>query len=236
MPVPLIAGLIDKTDGFELVRDQVAAILAAEVASQKALAIANAPPKDPLLWDLRIFSERSEPWGEFVSAPTDPALCTPLVNVSYHRSDFDEAASDLAERQKSHTILLVDVYGYGFAADVSAGGHKAADVQARAARDRGVRLVRNILMSANYVDLGLPGFVYGRWLVSSEAMIFQDDNDRTVPAQQIAASRMTFRVSHDEFSPQISAELMEIAVVTVKRTANGQVLFEATFEAGEDGE
>ena len=46
--------LIDKLDTFEIVRDEIAAILATEIASQEALA---AGEPDPTLWRLRVFLE-----------------------------------------------------------------------------------------------------------------------------------------------------------------------------------
>ena len=60
----MISELIDKQDNFEIVRDQIAAILVNEVASQMALATAEA--KDPEDWNLQIFTERSNPWEKWL--------------------------------------------------------------------------------------------------------------------------------------------------------------------------
>lgn len=222
--MPLIEALIDKVDALEAVRDQIAGVLAVEVASQKALAVTAG--KDPLLWDLRVYIERADPWNMFLSAPdpvTARAETTPLVHVSYDRSDFDEEGSDLVERQKSASVFFIDVYGYGVAQDVSSGGHRPADKMAREERDRAMRLVRNILMSANYFDLGMSGFVYARWTVSIEAFHLRDDNDRSSPIAHIGASRLTLRVVHEEVSPQVAGRVFEMASIVVTRP-DGRVL------------
>ena len=58
-----IQTLITKSDNFELIRDEIAAILAVEIANQKALAtIAEA---DTTLYDFDLFTERSDPWNLF---------------------------------------------------------------------------------------------------------------------------------------------------------------------------
>lgn len=230
-----IEALVDKVDNFERIRDKIAEVLAAEVVSQKALATSGG--KDPLDWDLRIFIERADPWNEWINAPDSVAaraLTSPIVNVSYDRSDFDEEGSNLVERQKSGSQFFVDVYGYGLAQDVSSGGHKPADKRAREERDRAMRLVRNWLMSANYYDLGLPGVVWARWPVSIEAFHLRDDNDRTAPINHVAAARLTLRVVHEELSPQVTGTPLATADTTVKRTPNGQIYFETTCGVGEE--
>jgi len=75
----MIPNLIDKQDSFEIIRDQIAAILSTEVASQMALAIAEA--KEPNDWKMRIFIERSNPWEQWLNNPTEDK--SPIVNVWY---------------------------------------------------------------------------------------------------------------------------------------------------------
>ena len=65
----MIDTLIDKQDTFEIVRDQIAAILATEVASQMSKAVEA--EKDPALWKLRIFAERFNPFEEWLSPTQD---------------------------------------------------------------------------------------------------------------------------------------------------------------------
>lgn len=106
-----IASLIDKQDTVEIIRDQIAAILALETTAQQALATAAA--KDPDLWKLRIYQERANPWENLPSKTDDRS---PVVNVWWDSSTFDMSASNIVERQKSSATINIDCYGYGISA------------------------------------------------------------------------------------------------------------------------
>lgn len=218
----MIAALIDKQDNFEVVRDQIAAILATEVASQMALATAGG--KDPDDWKLQIYSERSNPEEQWLNEQTDRS---PIINVWFESSNFDPAASNVVERQKTEGIFNIDCYGYGKAADVAGGGHTPGDEQAAFEVHRALRLVRNILMAAEYTYLGLRGVVWGRWPQSITS--FQPQLGST-PAQQVHGARLAFRVVFNEFSPQVEAETLELVTVDVIRAEDGQIVVEADYD------
>ena len=55
-----LPSLIDKQDSFEIVRDQIAGILYENQLAQQALAVTAG--KDPALWELRVFTEATNPW------------------------------------------------------------------------------------------------------------------------------------------------------------------------------
>ena len=110
--------LIDKQDGFEIVRDQIAAILATEIANQQTLA--SQAGRNPDEWKVRVFSERSNPWDQFQN---DPADRSPLVNVWYDNSTFPLNTSNVVEKQKGEGVFNLDCYGYGKSADDPTGGH-----------------------------------------------------------------------------------------------------------------
>ena len=141
----MIQNLIDKQDSFEVIRDQIAAILATETASQMALA--TAATKDPQDWKMRIFTERSNPWEQWLNEQTDKS---PIVNVWYDNSNFDPSASNIVERQGTDAIFNIDCYGYGVSSDDGATGHNPGDKEAALAVQKALRLVRNILMAAEY--------------------------------------------------------------------------------------
>ncbi len=217
-----IAALIDKTDNVEVIRDQIAAILALEVASQMALA--TGAGKDPDDWKLRIFSERSNPWEQFLNSQSDDS---PLVNVWWDNSNFDLKTSNILERQKSETVYNIDCYGYGKSADNNAGGHIPGDREAAFEAHRAVRLVRNILMSADYTYLGLRGLVWRRWFQA--ITIFQPQQDSN-QMQQVVGARIAFRVEFNEFSPQIPTETLDLLSVDVNRAEDGQLVVEADYD------
>lgn len=218
-----IATLIDKQDTVEIVRDQIAAILAIETAAQVALATTAGKP-DPNEWKLRIYQERANPWENLPSKTADKS---PIVNVWWDSSNFEMSASNISERQKSSTIINIDCYGYGKSADDGGTGHIAGDQKAAETVQRAVRLVRNILMAAEYTYLGLRGTVWRRWIDSISMMQPQQDNQNV---HHVVAARLAFRVEFNEFSPQVPPETLDLLTVDVQRTEDNQIVFEADYD------
>lgn len=219
----LITSLIDKQDNVEVVRDQIAAILLTEKAQQMALA--ETAGKDPRLWDLRVFVERSNPWDAFQEAEPDQLKNPPIVNVTFETSTTDMAASNIVERQKVVATYNIDCYGYGVAkSDVN--GHIAGDQEAAIQSQRATRLVRNILMASEYMVLQMRGTVWRRWPQSITAFMPEFDG-RSL--QQVVANRISFQVEFNEFSPQVDGAILEIVAVTVKRAETGEVFFIAQY-------
>ena len=131
----LIKELIQKRDNAPMILDEIAAILALELANQQALALAA--DLDPAPWALRVFVNRSEPWSEWVEAPeasepTRPIDVSPILNVRLSTSKADPSRSNSVERQCVTSSYLIDCYGYGSSAE-DAIGHKSADQAAREA-------------------------------------------------------------------------------------------------------
>lgn len=219
-----IATLIDKQDTVEIVRDQVAAILALEQAAQVALATTAAKP-DPDLWKLRVYQERSNIWENLPGENNDQS---PVVNVWWDSSTFDMSASNIVERQKSVATINIDCYGYGESADDGGTGHIAGDKKAAETAQRAVRLVRNILMAGEYTYLGLPrGVVWRRWVPSIAMMQPQQDNQNV---SHIVAARLVFQVEFSEFSPQVQPETLELLTTRVRRTEDNQIVIEADYD------
>lgn len=217
-----ISTLIDKQDSFEIIRDQIAAILAIEVASQMQLATDGG--KDPNDWKLRIFTERSNPWEQLLNEQSDQS---PIVNVWYDNSNFDPSGSNIVERQKTEGVFNIDCYGYGMSKDDGGSGHVPGDKEAAFEVQRALRLVRNILMAAEYTYLSLRGLVWQRWPQS--VTVFQPQIDAR-QIQQIVGARLAFRVVFNEFSPQVEAETLELLSVDVIRAEDGEIYFEADYD------
>lgn len=216
-----ISTLIDKQDTFEIIRDQIAAILAIEVASQMALAGAAAAD-----YKLRIFSERSNPWSEFQNLI--PGDTSPLVNITYDSSSFDGNAGNIMETQKTTGVYNIDCYGLGISADVPGGGQIAGDKRAALEVQRALRLVRNILMAAEYTYLQLPrGVVWRRWITSVNTFQPQIDNQA---AQNVVGARLALQVIFAETSPQIVPVELELLATEVQSAANGEILATALFD------
>lgn len=217
-----ISALINKQDNVEIVRDQIAAILALEVAAQMQLATDAA--LDPDDWKVRVFQERANPWEVFPSKRQDDA---PLVNVWWDNSAFEAQASNISERQKSSTVYNLDCYGYGKSRDNPSGGHHCGDQNAAEEAQRAVRLVRNILMAAEYAYLDLRGTVWRRWINSITIFQPQQDNQNV---HHVVGARIAFRVEFNEYSPQVEPETLDLLSATVQRTEDNQVVIEADYD------
>jgi len=221
-----ITTLIDKQDTSEIVRDEIAAILVAEVAGQKALALADA--KDPREWELRVFLERNNPWGSFLDPKTEQLDNPPIVNVSLDSVNYEPRASNVIERQKGTGTYHIDCYGYGLSEDDFSAGHTPGDERAALEAQRAVRLVRNILMAGYYTYLGpgLRGTVWKRWM--NGVTMFQPQIDNRA-VQNIVAARLALQVEFNEFSPQVVGDTIDLVSATVKRQETGEVYFVANY-------
>lgn len=218
--------LIDKQDNFEIIRDQIAAILTLETASQQALAKA-ADKKNPKLWKFRVFTERSnaiEEWRDVNSANDIDA--SPIINVWYDTGSFPMNKGNTVERQAHDGVYNIDCYGVGFSRDNPGGGHILGDQEAALEAQRAVRLVRNILMAADYTYLGLRGTVWRRWPQSIN--VFQPQIDGA-PVSHVVGARIALRAEFNEFSPQVTPETLEGVTVDVERTEDGEIVLTAEY-------
>lgn len=220
-----ISTLIDKEDSSEIIRDQIAQILADEVASQMTLAIDAA--KDPDDWKLRIYTERSNPWEQFLN-PNDVGFDgSPLVNVWFDNETFDTGAGSTVERQKTEGVFNIDCYGYGQSKDDGGLGHIPGDKEASFEVQRAVRLVRNIIMAAEYTYLDLRGLVWQRWPQS--ITVFQPQLDsRNV--SQVVGARIALRVAFNEFSPQVDSVILEAVRGDIQRTEDGEIVAQVGYD------
>jgi len=214
--------LIDKLDTFEIIRDQIAALLVLEVANQKMLA--TTAGKNPALWDLKVYLERSNPFEQFLKDNPDE---TPIVNVWFDNENFDKSASNLIERQKANGVFNIDVYAIGVTEDIVAGGHKPGDREAALNAQRAIRLIRNILMSAENTYLQLTRQT--AWDRIPQAITLFQPTIGDQPVQNIMGARLALSVSYNEFSPQVKGEIMELLSVDIHRAEDGQLIAEADY-------
>ena len=230
----LITTLVDNLDNSELICDQIAAILATESAAQQALA--TTAGKNPKLWKLRVFTERTNAWEMWLDAPSvakpKPSFDrAPIVNVSFDQEAFDKAKGDHHERQAADATYFIDCFGLGLSADNPSGaGHFTGDVLAAIEAKRAYRLVRSILMSAHYITLGFPkkpnAVVWSRW-VSSIQMSPVGPTERI--AQHIVGARVALTVTFNEFSPQVQGAPLELISTSFTRAETGEIFFAADF-------
>jgi len=225
MATQVLQSLIDKQDNFEVVRDQIVTILKEEVVNQMALATTGG--KDPNLWNLRVFKERSNPWDIFLKTSISDSRI-PIVNVWFDNESPDPGkVTNIMESTKVNGTFNVDCYGCGLAADDGGSGHTPGDLDAASEVQRALRLVRNILMASHNSYLQLRNtIVWGR--VTESITAFQPEiSDQS--AKQVQAIRLSLGVDFVEFSPQYEAVTLEETTVTVERVEDGEVVADQKF-------
>lgn len=217
----MINELIDKQDNFEIVRDQIAAILKLNIDNQQRLA--SEKGLDVSQWDFKVYSERSNPWEDFQESEGGEI---PIVNVWFDSLESDDAGSDTVERQKVSGLYNIDCYAMGVSTE-SSEGHEPGDEVASINVHRVARLVRNILMAGENTYLGLRGVVWGR-KVNSINVFRPSADDATI--QNIIGARLVFRVVFNETSPQVPSVKLELISVQVKRAETGEILIKTEYQ------
>jgi hypothetical protein len=213
--------LIDKRDNFEIIRDQIASLLVAEISNQQTLA--TLALKNPDDWNLRIFSERSNAWEIWLNDQSDT---TPIVNVSFDVSNVDGLSSDPMRKQKTNATFNIDCYGIGISSDEPLSGHVLGDEKAAREAHRAIRLVRNILMAAENTYLQMRGIVGERRNSSIEIFQPQRGDDGM---QQIIAARMQLEVKFNEFVDQYLPQTLEYVAIDVIALDDGQLILETDY-------
>jgi hypothetical protein len=212
----ILSEALAKLDGFELVRDEIAAILLQETAAGQPI---------------RVFLERSNPWEEYLATTEqdeneEAQDERPIVNVSFDASNTEESSSNSVARQTSHSTYHLDCYALGVSRADLAGGHEPGDQLASLNAQACARIVRNILMAGEYTYLGLRGIV--GWRRMQSIQMFQPRIDaRTV--QQVVGARLTLQVRHGESSPQVQGQPLETISASVKRRETGEIYLSASY-------
>jgi len=226
MAIAPLQNLIENRDAFEVIRDQIAAILVSERDNQKTLA--TAATKDPALWDFKVYTERNLPWEAAMNdAPVGTDLL-PIVNVWYDSDSFAASSSNVAETQKCNGTYSIDIVGFGVSKSNGAGGQLPGDEAAALDRDRAARLVRAILMASSNAYLQLPrGFAWDRKIESRQTYQARLDQQTGV---QAVAMRMRFNVSFNEVSPQYEGVPLENVTTGIIRAEDGSVLIDLSYD------
>jgi hypothetical protein len=184
--------LIDKQDSFEIVRDQIAGVLLAELANQQALA--PGAGEDPLDYTLSVY------------VGTDLNVATsPIVSIWIENSVRDDRSTTVdGLRQVFNVTYVLDIFARGVSSNVGAGGYLSADKDSRLRCQAATRLVRNILSAGPYRRLLVPEIVWAHPsfenLEFGPAPLEEHEDDISV-----YNCRARFRVTMTEFSPELPA-------------------------------
>ena len=205
--------LITEKDGFEIVRDKIALILATERDLQKAEAASLG--EDPSLWDFKVYIERSNPFEAFNSGDM-----TPVINVLYDNSSTDLAGSDLSSNQATESLIHIDIMAQAKTA-ATATGHAPGDEQAAREAQRVARIARQILMHGKYEYLQLSKMVGRRYMQTRTS--FQP---RLQTVQNILGVRLSFVVEHMEYISIEDYPVIEQMYITLKHDPEGAIIAE----------
>ena len=223
----ILDSLIDEPDTFELVRDQVAMLLSAEVDNQQQLAANEG--KDPDQWKLRVYSEHSNPFEQYLNTPEER---TPLINVWFDNDGVMESRSNTVADQTHEGTFNVDCFGRGYSRP-DGSGHVLGDRESVLEAQRAMRISRAIVMAGINTYLQMPRGVVAQRMVESRTS-FQpvQAGDQ---AHHVAGARMALRVRYNEASPQVKGEILEQISTTVEFKDTGEAVpkVKATYNVGE---
>jgi hypothetical protein len=217
-----IIPLVETPDGFELVRDKIAEILAKETLLQQSQA--QAAGYDPYDWKFSVYEERSRPWEVY----RDCVETTPIVNIWYDTDSFDRATSNSEDRQKTTSIYHIDCFAYATSQQTE-DGHSPGDESAAKAAHRIGRLVRRILMHPKYESLGFSDDenpIWYRWVTSRLA--FQPTSSN-IPIQNVMGFRIDLEVQHNEYIDLYSEVNLEQIMIQLFHDPNDQVRAELFY-------
>jgi len=226
---PRLTQLIDKQDNFEIIRDQIAGILAIEIANQKA--IAQGEGKDPDLFYFHTYTERSNPWALIEDSEGKIINEAPIVNVFFDNDITDSNSSTISDNQEFAGSFNIDCYGAKNAKEIEQGVHSPGDELSAREAQRIARLVRNILMFNEYAYLGLKGVVTSRNI--SQRAMFQPIPGAA--SNNISICRLTVKVVYSEMALQTIPANLELAANQCLRKEDGLIYFDANFDYTQQG-
>jgi hypothetical protein len=233
----LITEQIQTPSGQEVVTQALGALLALELQNQYDLAVSGGT-EDPNDWLSRVYSNRVGPWDI-----TDARVAEPIntdVNVWWSDNTEDKQGSTVRSERGEGT-WNIDIYAYGRARATQGGGHTPADIDAKNRLDRWVGIVRQVLMSEQYVVLGSPfganQWCYGRWITGAKT--FQPELDANMAVAAVGG-RLSLEVKFLLTAPAHLGDVFELLSTCVYRQGDGRLLAKLTsaksgnFQAGFD--
>lgn len=208
---PALNELQSDKDNIEVIRDQVAALLAVDFRRQAELA-AESEAADSGDYNVAVYVESDDPL-QYVDEDTPGANPFPCVNVILDSSDPDKGTASV-NKQAFTAKLYVDCYAGGNDAEDGEFSFKAAQRAWKTAR-----LVRRILRAEANTYLRLRGIV-GRVAWSFQA----GEPSNTRSAIKVKMVRVTLTVDYVENVAITEGEL-DWDIVGIVADENGRVHF-----------
>lgn len=203
----MITERFNEPDNIEIIRDQMAGIIALEMDKQYEMAIDD---DDPVASDFlaRVLVENDEP----LNAGGDNVDIFPLINVSVDSRSLVDGTSAV-NYDKAQATVFVDCYQTGNNSGIFAG--RKATIKAW----KLARCVRRILRSDYYKYLRLRGVVSDVKIAKMKAGV-PAMNDSAI---KVVLVRLSVEVVFDEAAPIVKGESLELIPVQIS-DENGQVV------------
>ena len=208
---PACGELQSEPDNIEVIRDQIAALLAVDFRRQAELA-AESGATDSGDYNVAVYVESDDPL-QYVDEDTPGANPFPCVNVILDSTDADKGTASV-NKQAFTAKFYVDCYAEGNDAEDGEFSYKAAQRAWKTAR-----LVRRILRAEANTYLRLRGIV-GR--VSWSFQAGEPSNTRS--AIKVKMVRATLTIDYVENVASTEGAL-DWDIVGIVADENGRVLF-----------
>lgn len=183
--------LLSKPDNIEIIRNRITSILTTETENQTALAEA-ADAEDKNDYRITVHTGQSGPW---ITAPENAgADGSSVINISLDSVKQQSHPGGTVNEKKYTASFFIDCYGFSNAAGTPDSNTRAAGRAWKTAR-----IVRNILMSGFYTNLGLRGTVKKREITGMKTEVPENTLN---PDISVMYCRITFTVDYIEESPQ----------------------------------
>lgn len=207
-------GLISTPDNIEVIRDQIAGLLAVELENQARLAEEAGDP-NAADYKVAVFVENDDPL-QYVDDQTPGANPFPCANISVDSTGQDKGTASVG-KQVMTAQFFVDVYATGNSA--SAGGE---DFGTRATLKawKTARLVRRVLRAEANTYLRLRGIV-GRVTFKFQA----GEPNRPQAAIRVKMVRVTLGVDYVEDVPVTGGDGIELISAKIA-DGDGRVILE----------
>lgn len=219
-----ITQLINKQDSFEIIRDQIAAILEIEKENQKVLA---GPSADD--YDFKVYIEKFHPWELLIDSNGDLIGDTKLANVFFDTTS--QNSSQTSQASQTHVydgIINIDCYGAKITEEISEGTHNAGDELTARESQRVARLARNILAyNEYYPKLALSGIV-NNFTIKQLNSLQPNIQDR--PSSNIMVTRIMLQINYNEFNFATVPATLGLLTSKCTRAEDGSLYFQTDFD------
>lgn len=206
---PAYSELQSELDNIEIIRDQIAALLALDLRKQYEIAFGE---QDPNIadWDVAVYVENDDPL-QYVDEATPGANPFPCVNVSLDSSEPDSGTASVNKMSQT-AQFFIDCYATGNTSSTEDFGTKAALKAWKTAR-----LVRRILRAESNTYLRLRGVV-GK--VGFKFQSGEPNNPRS--ALRVKMVRITLSVDYVE-DVEITSGVIDWEIAGIITDEHGRV-------------